>query len=100
LGTAPQVADRQAHTAQRIDKARLPLSASATKNWAPGTTTRISTTAAPPPAGTYSVRLAIPDPHAPNRIPYAVKLASLRDGVNVFDGATGENKLGVSDTVL
>ena len=75
------------------------LSAGATKNWAPGTTTRISVTAAPPPAGTYSVRLAIPDPHAPNRIPYAVKLASLRGGVNVFDANTGENKLGVSITV-
>ena len=77
-----------------------PLSASATKNWAPGTTTRISATAVPPPAGTYSMRLAIPDPHAPNRIPYAVKLASLRGGVNVFDAGTGENKLGVSITVL
>ena len=76
-----------------------PLSAGATKNWAPGTTTRISVTAAPPPAGTYGVRLAIPDPHAPNRIPYAVKLASLRGGVNVFDGTTGENNLGVSITV-
>jgi hypothetical protein len=29
-----------------------------------------------------------------------VKLASLRGGVNVFDGGTGENKLGVSITVL
>jgi hypothetical protein len=75
------------------------LSAGATKNWAPGTTTQISVTAAPPPAGTYSVRLAIPDPNAPKRIPYAIKLASLRGGVNVFDGTTGENSLGVSINV-
>lgn len=77
-----------------------PLSASATNTWKPGDTIRISAAAAPPPRGTYSVRLAIPDPHAPDRIPYAVKLASLRGGVNVFDGATGDNKLGVSITVL
>jgi hypothetical protein len=38
--------------------------------------------------------------HAPNRIAYAVKLASLRGGVNLFDGGTGQNKLGVSITVL
>jgi hypothetical protein len=75
------------------------LSAGATKSWVPGTTTQISVTAAPPPAGTYGVRLAIPDPDAPTRIPYAVKLASLRGGVNVFDGSTGENNLGVSITV-
>ena len=75
------------------------LSAGATKSWAPGTTTQISVTAAPPPAGTYGVRLAIPDPDAPTQIPYAVKLASLRGGVNVFDGSTGENNLGVSITV-
>ena len=75
------------------------LSAGATKNWAPGTTTRISVTAAPPVAGTYQVRLAIPDPDAPKRIPYAVKLASKRGGVNVFDSSTGENNLGVSITV-
>jgi hypothetical protein len=72
------------------------LSAGATKNWAPGTTTRISVSAAPPPAGTYGVRLWIPDPDAPARIPYAVKLASRRGGVNVFDEGTGENNLGVS----
>jgi hypothetical protein len=76
------------------------LSAGTTKNWAPGTTTQISVTAAaPPPIGTYSVRLAIPDPNAPKQIPYAVKLASLRGDVNVFDNRTGENDLGVSITV-
>ena len=37
-----------------------------------------------------------PDPDAPSRIPYAVKLATLRDdGKNVFDQTTGENDLGV-----
>ncbi len=89
------------------------LSVGETENWAPGTTTRISVTEAPPPPGTYSVRLAIPDPDVPDpdpdpdipdpyaraRIAYAVKLASLRDGVNVFDESTGENDLGVSVTV-
>jgi hypothetical protein len=71
------------------------LSAGATKNWAPGTTTRMSVTAVAPPAKTYNVRLAIPDPDAPSRIPYAVKLASLRGGANVFDANTGENNLGL-----
>ena len=68
-----------------------------TADWAPGTTTRLSLTAtAPATPGTYSLRLAIPDPDAPRRIPYAVKLATLRGGTNVFDGPTGENDLGVS----
>lgn len=71
----------------------------ATRDWAPGTTTLVSVTAAPPPAGIYEVRLAIPDPGAPVHIPYAVKLASLRGGANVFDGSTGENILGISLTV-
>jgi hypothetical protein len=31
------------------------------------------------------VRLAIPDPDAQDSIPYAVTLASMRGGVNVFD---------------
>lgn len=75
------------------------LSGGATKNWLAGTTTRVSTTAAPPPSGTYDVRLAILDPDAPKRIPYAVKFATLRGGVNVFDNSTGENRLGVSITV-
>jgi hypothetical protein len=65
-------------------------------NWAPGTTTRISVSDSAPPPGTYSVWLWIPDPDAPSRIPYAVKLATLRDdGKNVFDQTTGENDLGV-----
>lgn len=56
-----------------------------TELWAPGTTTQISFTGAPPPAGTYEVRLAIPDPDAPERISYAVRLASLRNNMKVFD---------------
>jgi hypothetical protein len=73
---------------------------SAVASWGPNTTTRLSLTAtAPSTPGTYSVRLAIPDPDAPTRIPYAVKLASLRSGTNVFDATTGENNLGVSITV-
>ena len=62
---------------------------------------------APMTAGTYSVRLAIPDPDVPadspeddpTRISYAVKLASLREGKNVFDANTGENDLGVTIVV-
>jgi hypothetical protein len=57
-----------------------------------------------PPAQTFEVRLAIPAPDvpapdAPQRIPYAVKLTSSRNGVNVFDENTGENNLGMSTTV-
>ena len=70
-----------------------------TERWAPGTATQISFTGAPPPAGTYSVRLAIPDPDKPDAILYAVRLASMRGGANVFDESTGENNLGVSITV-
>jgi hypothetical protein len=74
---------------------------SATFDWAPGgaTTTLSLTGTAPSTPGTYSVRLAISDPDAPTLIPYAVKLATLRSGVNVFDASTGENNLGVSITV-
>lgn len=75
------------------------LAAGATKNWAPGITTQISVTGTPPPAGTYGVRLKISDPDALTRIPYAIKLASLRAGANTFDPSTGENKLGVFVTV-
>jgi hypothetical protein len=76
------------------------LANGATATWAPGSTTTLSVTAnAPSTPGTYSVRLAIPDPDAPARIPYAVKLASQRGGTNVFDATTGENNLGVSITV-
>lgn len=65
-------------------------------SWGPGDTVQLSLTAAAPSAGTYSVRLWIPDPDAPVRTPYAVRLASLRAGTNVFDAMTGENDLGVS----
>ena len=80
-------------------------------NWAPGTTTRISASDSAPPPGTYSVRLWIPDPDlleflptAPNpedyykkaKTNYAVKLATKRNGANVFDPDTAENDLGVS----
>jgi hypothetical protein len=80
------------------------LLAGETETWAPETTTRLSASEpAPITPGTYSVRLAIPDPDvpddAPTYIPNAVRLASLRDGVNVFDGNTGDNNLGVSITV-
>ncbi len=75
------------------------LSNGVTREWAPGTTTQLSVTTPAPPAGTYEVRLAIPDPDAPTHVPYAVKMASLRNGVNVFDENTGENNLGVSITV-
>jgi hypothetical protein len=85
-------------------------------DWAPGqpAETITATVAAggdppPPPPGTYRVRLWIPDPDlleflstAPNpedyekaKTHYAVRLATLRDGVNVFDPDTAENDLGV-----
>jgi hypothetical protein len=78
-------------------------------NWAPGTKTTISVSDSAPPPGTYSVWLGIPDPDlleflstAPNpedyekaKTNYAVKLATLRGGKNVFDPDTGENNLGV-----
>jgi hypothetical protein len=70
---------------------------SATADWAPDTTTRLTLTdTAPMTTGTYSVRFTIPDPDAPTRISYEVKLASLRSGTNVFDANTGENNLGVT----
>jgi Ni,Fe-hydrogenase III small subunit len=74
-------------------------SSGAVASWAPGQTTTISVNAPAPSAGTYSVRLWIPDPDAQSRIPYAVKLATLRNSANVFDPNTGENNLGVSITV-
>jgi hypothetical protein len=78
-------------------------------NWAPGTPTTISVSDSAPPPGTYSVWLWIPDPDlleflstSPNpedyknaKTNYAVKLATKRNGVNVFDQTTGENNLGV-----
>jgi hypothetical protein len=75
------------------------------ENWAPGQSTAISVNAPAPSAGTYSVRLWIPDPDVPpgatqeTKSAYAIKLATLRGGTNVFDGTTGENDLGVSITV-
>jgi hypothetical protein len=91
---------------------RYTPSNSATAEWAPApdtmtspTTTRLELTdTAPMTAGTYSVRLAIPDPDAPTHLPedsrtrisYAVKLASKRNGKRVFDENTGENDLGVT----
>ena len=95
---------------------RYTPSNSATAEWAPAPpdamtsppTTRLTLTdAAPTTPGTYSVRLAIPDPDVPTdlaeddptRISYAVKLASLREGKNVFDANTGENDLGATITV-
>jgi hypothetical protein len=77
----------------------VPSGAGAVASWAPGQTTTISVDAPAPSAGTYSVRLWIPDPDAPSWIPYAVKLATKRNNANVFDATTGENKLGVSITV-
>ena len=75
------------------------VSSGAVASWPPGQTTTISGNAPAPSAGTYSVRLWIPDPDAQSRIPYAVKLATLRNSANVFDPNTGENNLGVSITV-
>jgi hypothetical protein len=84
------------------------VSAGDVASWAPGDTTTVSVYApAPTSAGEYRVRLWIPDPDvvdpndpnvgrdAPQQIPYAVKLATLRNGANVFDPDTGENDLGV-----
>lgn len=85
-----------------------PFSLGDVEGWAPGQTTTISVNAqAPSGEGEYSVRLRIPDPDVDRRDrrwrritrAYAVKLATLRDGANVFDPATGDNDLGVSITV-
>jgi hypothetical protein len=94
---------------------RYTPSNSATAEWAPApdpmtptSPTRLDLTdGAPMTAGTYSVRLAIPDPDVPNdlseddpvRTAYAVKLASKRNGKRLFDANTGENDLGVTITV-
>lgn len=83
---------------------RYTPSNSATAEWAPAPDTMTAppmtrlelTDTAPMTAGTYSVRLAIPDRDAPERIPYAVKLASKRNGVRLFDASTGENDFGVT----
>jgi hypothetical protein len=86
--------------ADGIPPERYTPSNSATAEWAPApgtTTTRLELTdTAPITPGTYSVRLAIPDPDARERIAYAVKLASKRNGVRLFDANTGENDLGVT----
>lgn len=86
-------------------------SGGATVNWAPGVTTRVKYDHVAPPAGTYSLHLAIFDPDSPvdhgkppARNPkwaydYAVKLASLRNGKNIFNAGTGENDLGITITV-
>lgn len=68
----------------------------AVRDWAPGGTARLSVTFERPPAGSYSVRLLIPEPGRADLRAYAVRLASLRDGVPVWDEATGENDLGVT----
>ena len=98
---------RTAHVVLRSDSASPPPytpSNNATAEWAPApnantspTPTRLELTdTAPTTPGIYSVRLAIPDPDAPERIPYAVKLASKRNGMRLFDPNTGENDLGVT----
>jgi hypothetical protein len=70
-----------------------------TELWAPGETRTLAFTGTAPAAGTYTVRLAIPDPDAPTDIDYAIKLATTRNGTSVFDPATGDNNLGVTITV-
>jgi hypothetical protein len=80
-----------------------PFSGGSVADWAPGPPTTISVSDSAPP-GTYSVRLWIPDPDTENldgevQKNYAVKLATLRNGANVFDPDTGENDLGVEITV-
>ncbi|MFF0991559.1 DUF4832 domain-containing protein [Kocuria nitroreducens] len=86
-----------------------------TMNWAAGSTPRVTYTDVAPPTGKYSVHLAIFDPEAPViwnqpeprdpnqreewRYHYAVKLASKRDGANLFRQTTGMNDLGIFITV-
>ncbi len=76
------------------------VSSGATVDWVPGETVRLTVTAAAPSAGTYSLGLWIPDPDAPTRTAYAVRLASLRAGTNVFDLTTGENVLAMVQVSL
>ena len=78
------------------------------RSWNSGTTTTFSQTFnAPSAAGTYAVHLYIPDPDCASnsacsdavRANYAVRLATKRNGMNVFAPSTGTNDLGVSLTV-
>jgi hypothetical protein len=68
---------------------------SATATWEPSQTVTVSYTGAAPPPGTYEVRLAIPDPYNTSHRLYDVKLATKRNGTNVYEAATGENNLDV-----
>ena len=74
------------------------------RSWVKGTTTVFSQTfAAPTVAGMYTLHLYIPDADCINNSTcsdttqsnYAVKLATLRNGSNVFDTSTGTNNLGI-----
>ena len=100
------------------DKEVYVLDGGEVETWEPGDDPNqlsITEQEAPSTPGKYSVRLWIPDPDLKDNDPdkvlveqggqgvlpkatinYAVKLATLRDGVNnVFDQTTGENDLGV-----
>jgi hypothetical protein len=70
-----------------------------TETWEPGETVTLRATLSPPPAGTYSLRLALPDPDRPDVLAYSVAIASRRGGEPLVDRATGENDLGVTVTV-
>jgi hypothetical protein len=78
------------------------------RNWNEDASTTFSQTFPAPPAGTYTVHLYIPDPDCiasgaqcddTVKKNYAVKLATKRNGVSVFDDTLGTNNLGVSVTV-
>ena len=95
------------------DKEVHDLDGGKVETWEPGDQPKqlSITTQAPSTPGKYSVRLWIPDPDLQDNDPdevlevqedipkatinYAVKLATLRNGANVFDQTTGENDLGV-----
>jgi hypothetical protein len=73
----------------------LATTASAVRDWIPGEAAILEATGPLPAPGTYELRLHIPDPGAPEIVPYAVRLASTRAGEPLFDETTGENVLGV-----
>lgn len=78
------------------------------RTWDSGkTTTFTQTFRAPEVAGTYRLQLYIPDTDCVDNAfcndavnaQYAVRLATKRDGANVFDATTGTNDLGITLTV-
>lgn len=78
------------------------------RSWNEDALTTFSQTFPAPAAGSYTVHLYIPDPDCvpsaaqcddTTKAAYAVKLATQRNGLNVFDANLGTNNLGVNVSV-